>query len=252
MRKVTLCVVALVLLCGLGMAQSNLRYDTSAVIYNTKQCWEASFNNGADACIVRPSSGLLTLQNPSGSPIGPTDGYMFVSPTNCAMLPTTTAFTAGPSMTRAAAGNVVLSGTTNTTGGTIALTCVIATPTRLTAGYGVKVADVSIAYGVQTTALSSIAAATVNTVAYPAAGGAAAGTVTNTAGGTLTVTPGVLQLTTTTSGQCFNEKLAFGTPLLLNADTTGFSVDQVFTTAGTTATTLQICGVWVHYTNYLL
>jgi hypothetical protein len=252
MRKSLLCVLAVLMLCGLGVAQSNLRYDTSAVIYNTKECWEASFNSGAEACIQRASTNLITLQTAAGSPVGPADGYAFISPANCAELATTTAISTGPAMVRAAAGNAVLSATTNTTGGTIAVTCQIPFATRTTAGYGWKILDVSLAYGVQTTALTSIAAATVNTIAYPAAGAAAAGTVTSTAGGTLTVTPGTLQLTTTTSGQCFNEKLTFGTPLLLNADTTGFSVDQVFTTAGTTATTLQICGVWVHYTNYLL
>lgn len=182
-----------------------------------------------------------------GLPAPPTDYYLAVSPDTCTMLPATTAFTAGPAMLRAAANNVVLSGTTNVTAGTIAVTCAFDIPTRVTASVGSVIADVSLLYGVQTTALSSIAAATVSSVTYPAAGGAAAGTVAS-AGGAVTVTPGTLQLTTTTTGQCFNEKLAFGTPIQATTDLRRMTVDQVFTTAGTTATTLQICGVLVHYT----
>jgi len=174
------------------------------------------------------------------------DGALFISPANCWMTPTTTAFTAGPALVRAAANNQVLSATTNTTGGTIAVTCDISFEGRTTANLGFIATDVSIFYGVQTTNLSSIAAATVTTVTYPSAGGSASGTVAN-ADGTLTVTPGTLQKNTTTSGQCYNENIAFGTPFSYT-DLTKVTLDQVFTTAGTTATTLQICGLLVHGT----
>ncbi len=178
-----------------------------------------------------------------------TDGVVAVTPSSCWMTATTTAFTAGPALVRAAANNIVLSGTTNTTAGTVAVTCDLtdAVMSRLQSAKGAVVNDVELFYGVQTTALSSIAAATLSSVTYPAPGGTAAGTVA-AAGGTLTVTPATLQLTTTTSGQCFNEKLAAGTPFAMTSDFQKISVDQVFTTAGSTATTLQLCGLLIHFT----
>ena len=174
------------------------------------------------------------------------DAAFFVQPANCFMFPPTTAFTTGPALVRAAANNIVLSGTTNTTAGTVAVTCDITFAGRTTSGLGFQASGVSLLYGVQTTALSSIAAATVSTVAYPAAGGSASGTVGG-AGGSYTVTPTSLQLGTTTSGQCYNENLAFGTPFTYT-NQTKVSLDQVFTTAGSTATTLQICGLIVYGT----
>lgn len=181
-----------------------------------------------------------------------TDAFIMVPPGNCIMTPTTTAFTAGPTLTRAAAGNVVLSGTTNTTAGTITLTCDLTELlTRTTAGKGVTITSVDVYYGIQTTAMSSIAALTPSSITLPAAGGAAAGTVA-TIGGSLTVTPGSLQLTTTTAGQCFHENVAFGTAFAWNPDGTRVSLEQVFTTAGTTATVLQLCGAEIHFTNNVL
>src|SRR5581483_1110028 len=115
-----------------------------------------------------------------------TDGYFFVSPANCGSAVATTAYASGsPIVTTAAAGNQVYSVTTNTTAGTIEVTCPINVPSRLTTGKGVTLTAASLLYGVQTTALSSIAAATVKSVTYPAStagGAAAAGTVANAAG----------------------------------------------------------------------
>jgi hypothetical protein len=174
------------------------------------------------------------------------DAAFFVQPSNCFMFPTTTSFSTGPTLVRAAANNIVLSGTTNTTAGTVAVTCDVTFAGRTTSGLGFQANAVSFLYGVQTTALSSIAAATVSTVTYPSAGSSASGTV-GSAGGSYTVTPTTLQLATTTSGQCYNEKVAFGTPFTYT-DKTKVSFDQVFTTAGSTATTLQICGLIVYGT----
>lgn len=183
------------------------------------------------------------------TPSAVTDGYAFIESDNCAFTATTTAFTSGPTLTRAAANNTVNSVTTNTTAGTVTVTCALnALPTRTTSAKGITVKSVDIYYGVQTTALSSIGAASVSSVTYPAAGGAAAGTVA-AVGGSLTVTPGTLQLATTTSGQCYHENVSFGTTYAYNSNVVKLTVEQVFTTAGTTATTLQICGVAVNY-NY--
>jgi hypothetical protein len=195
------------------------------------------------------SSNVLVITPASVGIMGPvpatyTDGGIYLSPANCWMTATTTAFTAGPALVRVATGNQVLSATTNTSAGTVTVNCDISFEGRTTANLGFIATDVSLLYGVQTTALSSIAAAGFNTVAFPAAGGAASGTVA-TVGGSLTVLPASLQLTTTSSGQCYNENIAFGTPFSFN-DNKKVTIDQVFTTAGTTATTLQICGLIMH------
>lgn len=176
------------------------------------------------------------------------DGYFFVQPGACGVKPTTTAFAAGnPKMLTAATGNLVLNITTDTTAGTLDVTCDLAIPGRTSAGKGYLITGVDLLYGVQTTNLSSIAAATVNTVTYPAVGGSGAGTVAS-AGGTLTILPASLQLTQTTSGQCFREGITFATPVMA-VDPAVLTLNQVFTTAGTSATTLQICGAILHYFN---
>ena len=172
------------------------------------------------------------------------DAAFFVQPSNCLMTPAATAFSSGPALTRVGANQLVYSGTTNTTAGTIALTCDITFGGRTTTGLGFQVTGVSLYYGIQGVAASSIAAATVATLAMPTAGGSASGTVSSV-GGTFTVTPSTLQTSTTTSGQCYNEQVAFSTPFTY-ANNTKVSFDQVFTTPGTTALTLQICGLKVY------
>lgn len=184
----------------------------------------------------------------------PTDGYAFIPPTACAATATTTAFSPTPGFTRAAAGNTILTATTNTTAGTVAITCDLDTIlTRLLvrngSNRGTIIYDVGFLYGIQTTAMTSIATPVLNTVTYPAstaAGAAATGTVA-AAGGTLTVTPTALQLTVTTTGQCFNERMFLATPYPMVSDNVHLTFEQVFTTAGSTATTIQVCGLYVHF-----
>jgi hypothetical protein len=171
------------------------------------------------------------------------DAAFVVQPSNCFMTPTTTSFTTGPALVRVGANQLVYAGTTNSTAGTIALTCDITFGGRTTSGLGFQATGVSLYYGMQGTAMSSIAAATVATLTMASAGGSAAGTVASV-GGTYTVTPSTLQTATTTSGQCYNEQVAFGTPFTY-ANNTKVSFDQVFTTSAA-ATTLQICGLKVY------
>ena len=179
----------------------------------------------------------------SSAAFGQSNKSFMVSPEHCQMTAATTSFSAGPALVRAAANNLVLQGTTDTTAGTATVTCNIAVAMRY--GSSAKITSVEVFYGVQTTAISSIAAATVSTVSMASPGAAAAGTVAS-AGGSLTVTPGTLQKTTTTTGQCFNERISFGTPIKL-VDGQKLSIEQAFTTAGSTATVLQVCGVQVNY-----
>lgn len=208
-------------------------------------CNPTQLNNNALPWIAVNTGSIYTcnaLTNSWG-----TEGVLFISPVGCGSLATTTA-TTDNGMVPAATGNVVHQFTTNGTGGTTQITCDISPGSRLTAGKGAVLTDVEFLYGVQTTAISSIAAATVKTVTYPAstaAGVAAAGTVA-AAGGTYTVTPTTLQKTTTTTGQCFNEKVSFGTPVAVNTDNQVLTFDQVFTNSAAT-TVYQVCGLMVHY-----
>jgi hypothetical protein len=164
--------------------------------------------------------------------------------TNCTFTATTTAFSGTPGVTRLAANQTAWSGTTNTTAGTVTMTCDLGLEGRTTSGLGFVAKDIAVQYGVQTTALSSIATPTLKTNAYPAYGGSAADTLASV-GGTLASNPASLQLATTSSGYFYNADFSFGTPFTLT-DETKVSFEMVFTTAGTTATTLQVSGLLVH------
>ena len=178
-----------------------------------------------------------------------TDGVFIVSPTQCGFTLATTAEASGwPTLISPASGQLVYEAKTNNTAGTIQVDCLIHVPSQLTTGWGVTINNIQLLYGVVTTSMASIAAATVNSTSYPTTpGGSAAGTVSTTAGGTLTVTPSSLQTTAVTAGLLYNEQLALGTPIVVNTDDQIFDLRQVFTTAGTSATILDIGGVVVHY-----
>jgi hypothetical protein len=200
-------------------------------------------------CTTNSSSNITGCAPPEldvngAIPVTYGDAAFFVQPSNCLMTPATTAFPSPPALTRVGANQLVYSGTTNTTGGTIALTCDITFGGRTTSGLGFQVTGVSLYYGIQGVAMSSIAAPSVATVTLPSAGGAASGSA-SAVGGAFTVTPSTLQTSTTASGACYNEQVAFGTPFTYT-NNTKVSFDQVFTTPGTTALTLQICGLKVY------
>lgn len=154
---------------------------------------------------------------------------------------------ANPGPFRTAAGSTVLQAITTAATSALNLDCDLTPVTKLTTGKGAFINNIQIFYGVQTTALTSITAPTVQSLTYPATG-AAAGLTNAAAGGALTVTP-TLQLTTTTSGQCFSENIALGTPINAFVDLQRLTVDQIFNQSAAAAQTLQICGVIVHYTN---
>jgi hypothetical protein len=173
------------------------------------------------------------------------DAAYFVQPSACFMTAATTAFTSGPALVRTTANNQVLQAVTNTTAGTVSMTCDVTFSGRTTSGMGFQATDIELFYGVQGTAFSSISPATVATVTFPSPGAAAGSTVT-AAGGSYTVTPSTLQTATTTSGNCYDEKVAFGTPFTYS-NNSKVSFDQVFATSAA-VTTVQICGVLVHGT----
>lgn len=176
-----------------------------------------------------------------------TGQWGFVSPAGCGELATTTAVT-DDGMVPLATGVVVRKLVTNTTAGTTQITCTI-TPTSLALsnGKGIIVTGVSLVYGVQGSGgITSIAAATIQSLTWPAPGGTAKGTVGSAAGGTLTVTPASVQIAATTSAQFYNEFLSFGTPFYANTNYQTLTFDQVITNS-TTALTYQIWGLQVYY-----
>jgi hypothetical protein len=189
----------------------------------------------------------------------PTDGYYFVPPTSCSMQlsvgtfaanPATSGALSAPSMVRAAAGNTVLQLTTTAAANTTIVTCDFTPPSRLLAGAGIVINNIEVLFGYQTTALTSIGTLTPTSVTYPAPGGAAAGTVA-AAGGILTVTPGTDHATpgaVTTTGQMYNELIAFGTPVQVVTDRTRYTWANSFVQTAAAATILQIGGTIVHYT----
>jgi hypothetical protein len=174
-----------------------------------------------------------------------TDGVKYVSPGACLVTAGTGTVGTAYGTLRTAANETTGQMTVGASGnGTFLLTCEITESGRTLANKGNTVTGVSLLYGAQTAAITSIAAATLDTVVYPAAGATAAGTVAS-AGGSLTVTPSTLVLTTTTTGQCNNEYIALGTPLP-PANLQRFTLEQSFTLANSGV--LQICGVLLYYT----
>ncbi len=189
----------------------------------------------------------------------PTDGYYFVGPEMCSMALTTGTFAANPatsgalsapSMVRAASGNSVLQLTTTAAANVTDIVCDFTPPSRLTAGQGIIINGINVLYGYQTTAPTSIGTVAPVSVTYPAPGGAAAGTVA-AIGGALTVTPGTDHATpgaVTTTGQCYNEGIVFGTPYAVEVDNTRLSWQVLINQTAASATVAQVCGTVVHYT----
>jgi hypothetical protein len=50
-----------------AFAQSNLRYDTNFVAYNTKLCFESALGTGPDICLKRSAAGALSFERPDGT-----------------------------------------------------------------------------------------------------------------------------------------------------------------------------------------
>ncbi len=218
--------------------------------------WRNAANN-ADISLQVNASNNLVLTGATA----PTDGYYFSPAGDCSMTLTTGTWAANvlqgtgaaaiPAQVKAATGNNVLQGTTTAAANTFDVTCDFTPPSRLTSGKGITINDITYLFGYQTTALTSIGTAGVNSVTYGAAGAAAQGVVA-AAGGALTVTAGTNHGTPgalVASGACFNEKLAFGTPIPVITDLTRYTWQNTFVQSAASSTILQICGTIVHYSN---
>ena len=161
----------------------------------------------------------------------PTDGYEFIPPSYCGLTLTTGTWAANsgagtsigvtPLVMKAQTGNSVLQGTTTAAANAFDVTCDITPRSRLTAGKSVTITAVSYMLGWQTTAPTSTGTAALNSITYAAPGSTAQGTVA-AIGGSLAPTGWnhASPPTTTTSGQCYTEKLALGTPYAVSTDLT--------------------------------
>lgn len=252
---------AVLLMSAATFAQSNVRYDTNYVAFNTKVCWEAATNTGIDFCLRRSASGALSFEKADGTLAtlnfaggSATDGYFIVPAASCGFRTSGTAGATnntivndGASFTPVIQGSSTAAGASNNT-----LTCNVIIPTRLTAGKGITITDITVAYGVQTTALTSLGAPTISTITLPTPGTAeTASTVTPVAiAPALTVTPvvGSANLGLTTAGSYFTEKVAIASPFLaLNSDLTLVQFAQVFAQSAAAAQLISVPGLIVHY-----
>jgi hypothetical protein len=166
--------------------------------------------------------------NASGTPTG-TNG---LTATGASFVPTVQAQTSG-------------AGATNDT-----LTCWIPVPSRLTTGKGSTLNDCTILYGIQTTALTSLGAPTLNTITLPAPGTSETpSTVTPASLGAVTVTPvvGSANLGTTTAGAFFSENIALNTPVIFNTDNKVILYQQVYAQSAAAAQIVQSPGGYCHF-----
>lgn len=211
-----------------------------------------------EATGVPGQSAITARQN--GALYNTTDGQWALLPGDCVMFATAGAFAAnsagagtitGPAVVRIAANNWLLQGITTAAANSLAVECDIDVPSRNTPGRGILITSVQLFYGVQTTALTSITPPTLNSLTYPATGAAAGITSASVPGG-LTVTPGVLQLATTTSGQCYSENIKLATPFALVALNQRLTLEQIFNQAAAASTQLQFCGAIVYFSAFEL
>ncbi len=129
------------------------------------------------------------------------------------------------------------------------LNCTVTLPQRLTAGKGVVVTDVTVMYGVQTTALTSISGAALSTITYPTGASQTASTVTPVAiTGTVTASSTTGNLGLTTAGAFRSSKLTLATPFNMVTDLQQLIVTEVFNQSAASAQIVNTPGVLVHYT----
>jgi hypothetical protein len=182
------------------------------------------------------------------------DGYFYVPPSACGFGSsggTVTPATANGLLAVGASFLPVLQIATTTATETATLSCVFTVPSRLTAGKGVTVQNIVLAYAPSTGTLASCGTPTLGTITLPTPSTSeTASTVTPvSAGGTLTPTPVVASCNATavTAGQMYSEKVALGTPLSINTDLTDIVFTQAFVGPTTAQLTFYTGGLIVHY-----
>ncbi len=222
-------------------ASCNFIYWTSSTSLATTTVLETAFKPGnVVVAFVTTAAGDITAaipasRNISVAPNVRTDRFFYVSPAGCSDVYTTTAADTGfPKWATAATGEALRAFQTDTTAGTVTLTCPLMPPGSLsTSGTGMTVTGIDVIYGITTTTLTSVTDPVVYSITAPAtAGGAAAGTVSNTALGTLTLLPttGTWQGTAVTSGLLYRGSITAGTPLAINSPNVHLGIKLAFVT----------------------
>lgn len=202
---------------------------------------ETAFKPGnVVVAFVTATGGDISAVIPASRNIAPpinsrTDRYFQVPPTQCSDVYTTTAADSGfPKWNTAATGEALWAIQTNTTAGTVTVTCALPTPASLTtSGTGVTITGLDINYGISTTTLTSVTDPVVYSITGAAtAGGAAAGTVSATPLGTVVLTPTSTnwQVTAVTSGLLYRGNITAGTPLAINSPNVSLAVKIAFVT----------------------
>lgn len=178
-----------------------------------------------------------------------TDNAMFIEPSTCWFFPTTVTTTT--TLITLGASNVpVLNSTTNSAAGSLTLQCYIPIAARITAGKGVTINDVTVMYGLQTSAATSINGAAVSTITFPtAAATETPSTVTPVAiPGSVTQSSTTGNLAVTTAGAFYTSKLTLATPFNVSTDLQALLVTLVFNNTATSVLTVNTPGLMVHYT----
>lgn len=240
-----------------GYASCNFVYWTSGTSLSVTTTAATAFTPGnvIVAFITTSSNDILTVvpaqYNVASPSVTQTDRFYVASPDTCVFTYLTTAAAAGwPKWELAATSQPTYSTTTDTTAGTVTVTCLLPSPaSRTTSGTGATVTGIDWLYSIVTTTATSITDPIVNSISAPAtAGGAAAGTVA-AAGGSLTLLPTSTnwQKTAVTSGLLYRGAITFGTPFAYNTSTQSLSTTLAVVTAGSTATKIQLGGFIVRY-----
>lgn len=204
------------------------------------------------------------------------DAYAFVGPGNCYYSTSGGTLTAqtGVGVTGNIGLGLVNAGTTppgtpviqiaTTTAGTATntISCLVPVPSRVNPSRGVYVADATWVYGVQQTGLGTqavvLASGTLNGVAafgkivLPALGTSETPSTVAQArwdSGTMVLTPTAanFNVATTTAGAFVTQKIAPGAPVAMTTDLTSYYVNFSVLCTATSATTLNVAGVLIHY-----
>lgn len=153
--------------------------------------------------------------------------------------------------------------TTNSGTATNTVSCQVPLPTRANPSRGVYVADATWVYGLQQTGANATqvaveASGTLNgivafgKIVLPAAGASeTASTVAQARwdAGTMVLTPAkaAFNSATTTTGSFYTQKIAPATPVAMATDATAYYVNLTVLETATSASTLQVAGVLIHY-----
>lgn len=169
--------------------------------------------------------------------------------TNCTFAPTT--LTTTNIFTQVGASNVaVVQGTSNAAAGTNTLTCTFLPPTNPVTGMAGVLLDITLFFGSQTTAPTSLGTSTLGTITFPAAiaGSETASVVTPVAaGGTVTTVSPSNFSTVTTAGAFLTMKHTYATLVQFGTDLQLFQYTMPFLQSAAAAMVINTPGLIVHY-----